>query len=305
MLAHDPAKDRLYKPPLKTWSENKGGVAGQAESLGPFPASIVEGGWRIGSRLKQFSPETLFEKINGEAEKFLQQGFTSLYYIILQSGTGEEEMAIELYDQGDSRGSMAVFSEYTAGGKEIKSRGPVSYVMTPAGVIGRKGRFFFRIAGNRESEGVRLKAAQLMEALAGLSEKETESSPGLRYLGRGMNIDPDLISFQGINVFQFDFVRDFWFGRVDPDNPTRLFLHQAGTPEEAVTLFEQIVAEQRYDYDIKEQSHGFAMMQHSFLKTYFAVRHKGPFVYGIEKAPDEAYTMQVLDRFTKVLPNED
>jgi hypothetical protein len=120
-----------------------------------------------------------------------------------------------------------------------------------------------------------------------------------------MNIDPDRITYQGINVFQFDFAKDFWFGQVDPDKPTRLFVHQAGTPEEAIRLFDQIVTEQGYDYEIKEQRNEYALMQHSFLKTYFAVKHKGPFVFGVEKASDEETITQILVKFTKVLPHEE
>jgi hypothetical protein len=65
------------------------------------------------------------------------------------------------------------------------------------------------------------------------------------------------------------------------------------------------VTEQSYDYEIKAQDNEYALMQHSFLKTYFAVKQKGPFVYGVEKATDEETITQILVKFTTVLPHEE
>lgn len=304
MLARSPVFDDLYKPPLKPWSEPGQKAAKEKVSLGLFPESVLDGGWRIGSPLKQFSPETLYEKINGEAEKFLREGFKSLHYIRLRSDTKGEEIAIELFDQGNQKGSMSIFSDYVSRGKEVKQIGQAFYFMTFVGAIGRKGRYFFRIAGDKESERIRLKSLQLVEALSRLPEDEARTSVGIRVLRDGMDIDPGRITYQGTNVFQFDFAGDFWFGQVEPEKPTRLFLHRAATPEEATRLFEQIVVEQGYDYEVKERSSNYASMRHSFLKTFFAIKQKGRFIYGIEKAPDDESLTRVMDSFERLLPSE-
>ncbi len=299
------ATDRLYKPPLKIWEEpGTGSAGGGAPSFGFFPATVFEGGWRMSSRVQEFGPENLYEKINGEAEKFLRRGFKSLHYIVLRSDSDEDEIAIELFDQGDQKGSMGIFSEYVSGEKALERRGPAIYFMTPAGAIGRSGPFFFRIAGNRNSDPIRKKAVQLVNALSQLYEKETGESAELGILKTAMNIDPEQITFESVNVFQFDFAKDFWFGRMKADEPTRVFVHRDSTQEGASKLFARIVTEQESDYQIKVRKGQHALMQHVFLKTWFAIRQRDRFVYGIEEALDEDRAVQILNTLEAVLPHE-
>jgi hypothetical protein len=52
--------------------------------LGNFPAAVVSNQWKAASDVRLFSPENLYEKINGEAPKFLLQGFERLYYLVLR-----------------------------------------------------------------------------------------------------------------------------------------------------------------------------------------------------------------------------
>lgn len=301
LLTRSPVIDKLYKPPLKLWSEPGQKAAEGTGSLGPFPKSFLEAGWLIGLPLKRFTPETLYEKINGEADKFLREGFKSLHYIVLRDGTGEEQIAIELFDQGDEKGSMGIFSGYLSKGKRVKQSGQAFYFTTSIGAIGRKGRYFFRIAGNRESEKIRSKSLELVKALSGLQEDEGSASMGLRLLRDGMNIDPGRITHQGANVFQFDFATDFWFGQVEPEKPTRLFLHLAPTGESATRLFQQIVTEQSYDFQVADRSSNYALMRHSFLKTFFSIKQQGRFIYGVEEAPGEKEVARILNRFDEVL----
>jgi hypothetical protein len=298
-------KDPLYKPPLKVWEEpGTGSVGGGAPNLGLFPASVFEGEWRMSSRVQEFGPKNLYEKINGEAEKFLQRGFKSLHYIALRSASDEDEIAIELFDQGDQMGSMDIFSEYVSGEKTLERHGPTVYVMTPAGAIGRSGPFFFRIAGNRNSDLIRKKAIQLVNALSQLHEKGIRESAELGILKSAMNIDPEQITFESVNVFQFDFANDFWFGRLKVDQPTRVFIHRNPTPEGAVILFDRIVTEQESDYQIKVRKGQQALMQHVFLKTWFAIRQRDRLVYGIEEALDENQAVEILNTLEAALPYE-
>ena len=69
------ASPKLYKPPVKIWADpsqtNK--VGGTKIKLEPFPESILALNWQLTGRIRTFEEDTLFEKINGEAEKFIKQ----------------------------------------------------------------------------------------------------------------------------------------------------------------------------------------------------------------------------------------
>jgi len=134
----------IYNRPLKPWVEPGQQIAGAAFELGPFPPAVLDAGWQPVGRVKSFQPDNLYEKINGEAEKFIRQGFVGLAYLRLRSSSDAAEIAIELFDQGDLGGSLGIFSEHAAG-RAVEDRDGVNFFTTEAGAIGRKDRYFFRI----------------------------------------------------------------------------------------------------------------------------------------------------------------
>ena len=287
----------LYTPPFKSWVEPGTAPETASQNLGIFPQAILDEAWHIASPLKQFQSENLYEKINGEAEKFIKQGFQALYYLSLQSRQGSEEIAIELFDQGNRGGSMGIFADHLSEDKVLEEQGPVIYFRTSAGAIGRKGPYFFRIAGNQSTETIRAKALQLVAAFAQLEETGNAVAKEFHILNDGMDIPLKWIAFQQENVFQYDFVTNFWFGRLEADKPARLFVHQSASPEASRDLFDAILEEQSYDYEIIEENERQAVLFHQFLKNYFVIRFQGPFIYGIENLAEQNQIAPLMERF--------
>jgi hypothetical protein len=277
----------IYNRPVKRWSEHGSNQSLSKPSLGVFPESILANNWIVAKRLKQFDKNNLFEIINGEADKFLKQGFKTLHYLVLESAATSEQIDIELFDQGDQRGSTGVFSEYISGNARIEQSGDLAFLMTSSGAIGRKGRYFFRIIGTAESADIREKSKQLVDALKTLPEEKAEVARGYLVLKKIMGIDPAYIIFQGKDVFQFDFAKDFWFGSPDPVKKVRVFIHEAASSEKAKALFDRLIEEQSYDFEIKEQKTEMALLWHSYLKNWFGVGQSGTFIFGIENSPDQ------------------
>ena len=300
-LLRDPQSPKLYSIPLKPWTEPGMPTAAQTQSLGPFPQSILDLEWQPASRLKEFNSTNLFEKINGEAEKFIRQGFKSLYYMVLKSNDDGSEIAMELYDQGDIRGSMGIFAEHLSADRDIEQNNQVVFFKTAAGVIGRKGKFFFRVAADSTSDRIRQKSSQLIEAFAQLGGNETGTPEEFRILTVGLAISPELITYQSKNVFQYDFVKDFWFGRLRQGDSARVFIHRAQSFEDAKQLFQQILAEQSYEYDIVEQSDQRALLWHEYLQNYFVIAHQGQFIFGVENVSDKNRIAVIQQQFMQEL----
>ena len=304
LLLESSDSTELYTPPLKSWSENSADTHAAAPDLGIYPDAILDSVWQAKNPVKTFNAESLYEKINGEAPKFLRQGFRSMHYLVLQSKTSKQEIAIELYEQNDQGGSMGIFAEHQSAGTEIEQQGQVYYFSTSIGVIGRKGRFFFRVAGDAATPEIQQKSQQLVsafEALPGEEKSNQSENEELLILTEGMGIAPERVFLQRENVFQFDFVHDVWFGKFEQDGQEQIFLHHAASPEDAQTLFEDIVAEQSYDYEIKDQTDNSALLWHEFLENYFAIGVAGPYVYGVENGPDAASAEAVLQKLSGAL----
>ena len=298
----------IYTRPLKPWVE-----PGQTEFTGSFdfglyPSEIVDDDWQATGRVRKFDADNLYEKINGEAEKFIKQGFVSLHYLVLRDNTDGAELAIELFDQGDIGGSLGIFADHGAGRELHESRG-VTYFNTTAGVIGRTGQYFFRVAGDRESQRITAKAAQLIAAFSslgsGVAVAEVDSVPaGFALLRDGLGLAEPDIQFQESNVFQYDFAGRFWFGNTDGDSKARLFVHIADSSGEAQTLLDLLDAEQRYEYAVEHTDSSWILYRHEFQRTYFVIARRGRFLYGGEKLPSAKSAEVLMERLEAVLDDD-
>ena len=298
----------LYTPPLKHWGETSAANSSAPLSIEPFPTLLLDQEWQPKSRVRQFNADNLYEKINGEAPKFLKQGFQAMYYLVLKSTFDDSELAIELYDQGDIGGSMGIFSEHQSANSEIEQHGSVMFFRTSIGIIGRKDQYFFRAAGDSDSENIQLKSAQLVTSFAQLDNTNSDSTASdsdepiaLQLIKNLFEVAPEMTSFQNQNVFQYDFAEDFWFGRISDNEGERVFAHQAESAEAAAALFQQLFEEQTYEYEVLTEESDSALFYHDFLKNYFALAHQGLFVFGIENSTDQDDAVAILQRFAEGL----
>ncbi len=311
LLGDNSAQIEIYNRPLKPWHEPGQPMAGAAFDLAPFPAATLDAEWQPVGRVKRFQPDNLYEKINGEAEKFIKQGFVGLAFLRLRSADDSSEIAIELFDQGSLGGSLGVFSDHAAG-RAIEDREGVSFVTTGAGAIGRQGRYFFRIAGDRQSAAITAKAASLVAAFAqlgrgpGTTTTHEEIVPtGFALLSQRLGIAEADIQFQEGNVFQYDFAQRFWFAKAGIGADTRLFVHVADSAAAAEDLIAALTAEHRYEYDELEVDGAYRLFRHRYLGSFFAVARRRNYVYGVEASPDRAAIPTVLARISESLDDDE
>jgi hypothetical protein len=310
LLGDNSRQIELYNRPLSSWVEPGQPIAGTVFSLGPFPPRTLDAEWQPVGRIKFFQADNLYEKINGEAEKFIKQGFVELAFLRLRSTRDASEIAIELFDQGSLSGSLGIFSEHAAG-RAVEERDGVSFFATKVGAIGRKGRYFFRIAGDRHSVDITDKSASLVTAFGQLDRDpvaatthERPASAGFALLNQKLGIAEADIQFQESNVFQYDFAQRFWFGDAGIGNDARLFIHIADSASDAQDLMTALVAEHSYEYDQLESDATYSLFRHRYLGSYFAIARRGHYVYGIEKSPDAAAVAASLERISGHLSDD-
>jgi hypothetical protein len=308
-LLNDTAEITLYNRPVKPWVEPGQPLTGATLDLGSFPARTLDAEWQPVGRLRRFGADNLYEKINGEAEKFIKQGFVELSYLLLRSTRDSGEIALELFDQGDLGGSLGIFAEH-ASGRKIEERDGVSFFTTSAGVIGRKDRFFFRVAGDREGPAITAKAVSLVSVFSELggtatTTAQTQTLPaGFVLLRERLGLAEANIQYQASNVFQYDFARDFWFGDPGLGDNARVFVHVADDPAAAQELIAALLNELSYDYEEVGSAGALTYFRHRFLATYFVLARRGRYVYGAERLPAADALASFLERISEAVSDE-
>ena len=288
VLEEDSDDGVLYVPPLKRWTEpgSSAQTGPAAVDLGIFPAALLDGGWELDGRVEIYDPDNVYEKINGAADLYIAYGFRKLHYVTLAQGP--LFLNVELYDQGDFRNVIGLFSAQRDAGREVLRRGEIFYYPTSVGVIGGYRHFYFKIAGSAPDEAILEKAASLVDTLGGLPAGSGRPPRSFEVLSR-LGVPFEGLEYQPRDVFQYDFLTDFWFGSVADQPDARYFIHESEDPGTATDLYGRLAKEQKVEFEAVEEEAGRLLMKHRFLGTYFSMRLEGSAILGIDGAStDEA-----------------
>ena len=99
------------------------------------------------ARPERFDPDTLYEKINGQAEQYLKFGFQELWVVSLEHPQSETTLDVFLYRQGSFADSIGLYREQR-GQRALVSREGVHFTQHPLGALGTVGPYFFQLLGD-------------------------------------------------------------------------------------------------------------------------------------------------------------
>jgi len=296
VLREQSVEDTLYKAPLARWVDPAlaaagAGSAAPAVELGWFPSGVLADGWQPASRLQTFTPDTLYEKINGQAEQYLRYGCAGMQFLSLAAPGGSPTVDVYLYDQGSFPNALGLFDEQRDPERAVEELGSVSFVPTSVGAIGMVGTILFHVIGSEASPAVAERTRAIVEALgqlapAGGGDAGGGAPLGARVLQDVLGIPLTEVTYAPNLAFQYEFADAFWFGRPDPASDHRYFLHEAASEEAAAELFELMHEAQLGDFELVERAGTSALYRHLFLETYFALHRAGNLVYGVEEHAD-------------------
>jgi hypothetical protein len=163
-----------------------------------MPQPDADAGWRWDFEPELYTPETLYEYINGEAEHFNDYNFVEM--ATSSHARMEDEFAtltIDLYDMGNSLNAFGIYSDHRRPGLGFEQIGEEA-IVSELNVTFYKGRFFVQVsAGSMEkivTDAMRALAAELASTIERTPEPEEmgylpardQVSHTLKYLPRGL-----------------------------------------------------------------------------------------------------------------------
>ena len=296
-------EDHLWEPPLQIWREPGSEVLGAAAgpSVGIYPGSIVSDGWTTLRGVKTFDFDNLYEKIDGQETQYKTFGFQFMHSLDISKSGTDMECKVELYDQGEFQNALGVFSEQRNPGSAVESVGEAWLTRTSNGALGVYNQYFFKFAGNMDDPEFSEHAARVILDFSSSNEGAGETPAPFVTMARDLGVSFQDIGYRKEDVFQYDFAKDFWFGGMGGDSKEKMFIHLAESPDAAKALFDLIVEEHQWDYEVVDQTDTDALYRHEFLKTFNTVNHVGSYVYGVEGMPDQDAAAQKLTMLRGVL----
>lgn len=294
-------KQLPYHAPLERWREpGSAGAAAGLPDTGIFPSSILGDGWTLDGRVETYVPDTLYEKINGQAEQYLKFGFRELHYATL--AREDVFVTIELYDQSRFDNALGVFASQRDPSRSVERRGGIHYYRTSAGAIGISNDLFFKIVASETSPAVTSKVDGLLDAIDAIEVPGESSARVFSLLTEKMGLPFERVAYEKQNALQLAFFERVWFGALDEEGLSRVFVHAGNDEDASASVFSKLVEEQSFEHSSVEQGDERALMQHEFLGTYFLVARRGPWIYGVDGVSDAATARDILARVEKELP---
>ena len=252
--------------------------------------SLAPDGFEVFSKRETYTPETLYEKINGKSPLYLEAGFEQLSAQRFANKTDEALiMEIFVYDMGSARNAFSVYSTQKRADTEILSTARFGY-KTSNGIYLAHGRYYIELVGFSE-------AKELLEAITATAEKiqdafavGSDAEMNELNLFPPENITPGSAKLHTVSAFGFEGFSNVFTCRYELDaQSVTAFLSKRPSPEEAQTF-----ADSYYKFlidngaepkqPINEDLDGKVIDFYDSIEVIFA---SGPFVAGVHDAQDQ------------------
>ena len=253
-------------------------------------SSLVPAGFETLSAVETYTPEDLYEKINGKAPLYTESGFEKLFTQRFVSKNDESQlMELYVYDMGITKNAFSIYSVQKRAESEILPAFVFAYRTSNALYLA-DGKYYIELVGFSES-------AQLFKAMVEVAEKirselavDKVTEIAELSLFPAENIVAGSIKLYLSNAFGFEGLTDTFTCRYKlGDETVTAFLSRRSSPQDA-----QLTAESYYNFlidnggvakptankTIKAEAIDF----YGTTEIVFAV---GPFVGGVHEAENQ------------------
>jgi len=269
---------------------NAEAVAPPGGKLPEIVADAAPAGWKLYDEVLQFTPDNLYEQINGRAELFLSYNVVSLTYATFDDSSDPNlSINLSIYDMGTTLNAFGVFSvERSLGepqvdlGREAYRSGANHYVW--------KGRYYIQAIVSDSGK-------QAQEATWGIVQ---EVSSQLKDTGEefwGANVFPpeslvkDSLKYFLVDALGLEFMRNTFTALYQRDGiEISTFISKRASEAEAFAALEEYSAfGKRYGKRIQRSTeNGTEFLICEMQRGYDVVTTKGTYLVGVTAVPGRA-----------------
>ncbi len=204
-----------------------------SESLPAKVAGFVPQGWQIFDRVKQYTPQNLYEQINGRASLFLAYDVFRLTFVsFVNHDATAKFIDLSIYDMGTPTNAFGIFTAERSQGEKAIKLGRAGY-RSGASYFIWHGPYYIRIIGSEDTD-------KLQRIGMDLARKATASLPDSGEPVWGLNALPQTdrmphsVQYYKVDAMGLVFLRDTYTAVYKKDNTlVTVFLTRQKSAESA------------------------------------------------------------------------
>jgi hypothetical protein len=278
----------------------------EVDSLTTTLSGFAPHGWELYDRVLRFTPENLYEQINGRAEFYLAYDMVEMQFASFEKEGDEIQFIdVSIYDMGTPTHAFGVFSgERTQGappielGREAYRSGANYYIW--------KGQYYIQIVASDPGEELQQLGMGIAEKVADLVSDSGEPVWGLNALPEKDRV-PQSEQFFLVDALGLDFMRNTYTASYQKaDTKVEVFLSRRDSLEEAQTALTQYVEYgERYGESVERQTAGdVELVSCDMGESYDIVFQKGRLLAGVTAVENQEIAIEAAVDFWRQLNEE-
>jgi hypothetical protein len=270
-----------------------------AENLRARVAGLAPKGWRLYDKVLQFTPENLYEQIDGRAEFFLAYTVVSLTFANFENrADSRRSIDLSIYDMGTPTNAFGVFSAERSAGEAPVNLGRAAY-HSGSSVYVWKGQYYVQVIALSASEDVQQPALELARRAADVLPDSGEPVWGLTALPEKGRV-PDSVRYFQVDALGLDFMRNTYTAQYRKgDAVVDVFLSRQDSAESAQAMVVRYAAyAAKYGKGVENPTvQGKKFLVCDMGGAFDGVFQEGRLVGGVTAAKDRVTAVETATEF--------
>ena len=266
-----------------------------SQSLPETAASFTPKGWQIFEEVKQFSPENLYEQINGRASFFLAYDMIQMTYVsFVNSVNPAQFIDLSIYDMGTPTNAFGVFSAERSQGESPLDLGRGGY-RADANYFIWKGQYYLRIISSEVTDELEQIGRDLAQKMTDFLTDSGEQVWGLAALPLKDRVSGSVQYFK-VDAMGLDFMRNTYTATYHKANTlVTAFLSRQDSAESArATMAQYAKYAKKYGKGIDHLKAGeVELVSCDMGGSYDVVYQKGRLIGGVSYVEDRGLAIRV------------
>jgi hypothetical protein len=252
-------------------------------------------GWQIFDEVKQFTPENLYEQINGRASFFIAYDMIRMTYVsFVNSDKTSQFINLSIYNMGTPTNAFGVFSAERSQGESPLELGRAGY-RSDANYFIWKGQYYIRIISSEATNEFQRIGMDLARKVTDFLLDSGEQVWGLTALPLTDRM-PESVQYFKVDAMGLDFMRNTYTATYRKGNTlVTAFLSQQDSAESAQTKVVRYAAyANKYGKGIDRLKAGeVELVSCDMGGSYDVVYQKGRLIGGVSYVEDRGLAIRV------------